>query len=435
MPKAKTVYVCQNCEYKALQWVGQCPQCEKWNTFVESVVTTAKARTGFSGSALSAPVKLSEVALRATNKESTGIGELDRVLGGGMAPGQVILIAGEPGIGKSTLITQLAQKLGSKSVLYVCGEESPQQIKIRAQRMGYKGENLLMLAETNADVVAEVMVNGSFDLVIVDSIQTMNTDQLTGTAGSVGQVRECAQKLAGVAKKNSTPLVLVGHVTKEGVVAGPKVLEHVVDTVLYLEGDTQHVYRMLKTAKNRFGAVSEVGLFELTDAGLIEVKNPSEMFLPQQKTPTSGSCVTVVMEGFRPILFEIQALVTKTAFGYPIRTTSGFNVNRLKVLIAILEKRCGLNLSNSDVFVNVAGGYKIDEYAADLAVCLAVASSLKDVALPAKSAAFGECGLSGEVREVQHQTKRTTEAKKLGYTNVISPPLTIKKVLAEYLKK
>ena len=363
-----------------------------------------------------------DVKAEEARRVSTAIEEFDRVLGGGMVPGQVILLAGDPGIGKSTLITQIAREFGSKKVLYVCGEESPQQIKLRIKRVSYNGANLYFLNETSADAVVDALEQGDqFSLIIVDSIQTITTSQLAGAAGSVGQVRESAAVLSSAAKRLNIPLILIGHVTKEGAVAGPKVLEHMVDTVLYLEGDSQHMFRMLRTVKNRFGPTNEVGIFEMTEKGMEQVNDPSKLFLSERLEAASGSCVTVVMEGFRPILFEIQALTTRTTFGYPVRTTSGFNVNRLKVLIAILEKRCGLNLGTHDVFVNVAGGFKISEYAADLAVCLAVASSLKEKPVGSKVLAFGECGLSGEIRRVAHEEKRIKEAKKLGFDSVISP--------------
>jgi DNA repair protein RadA/Sms len=306
-------------------------------------------------------------------------------------------------------------------VLYICGEESVSQVKVRADRIGYKSDNLLLFGEKDIDlVINSALAHKDLSLVVVDSIQTMTSTEYMGLPGSVGQVRGCTQSLADMAKKTSVPIILVGHVTKEGAVAGPKVLEHIVDTVLYLEGDFQHIYRILRTVKNRFGSISEVGVFEMVEKGMKEVKNPSKMFL-SEKIRTSGSCVTVVMEGFRPLLFEIQALTTKTSFGYPRRTASGFNVNRLQVLIAILEKRCGLNLSSLDVYINVAGGLKVSEYASDLAVCLAIASSVKDKPIKGKVAAFGECGLSGEIRRVSHLEKRVKEAKKLGYTKIISP--------------
>jgi DNA repair protein RadA/Sms len=369
-----------------------------------------------------APVKLAEVMSSPPKRLSSHIEEFDRVLGGGFVPGQVVLLAGEPGIGKSTLLTDIAQSMQEDTILYVCGEESVEQVKVRAIRMKYKASNLLMLPEINLDVIlTAVESDKSIKLVIVDSIQTLYSEAFTGLAGSITQIKGCTQLLTNAVKKLGIPVVLIGHVTKEGEVAGPKVLEHIVDTVLYLEGDSQHLFRILRTTKNRFGPVSEVGIFEMAESGMREVKNPSELFLQQRLSSASGSCVTVVMEGYRPILFEVQALTAKTSFGYPRRTTTGFNVNRLQVLIAILEKRCGLNLSTFDVYVSIAGGFKVTEYAVDLAVCLAIASSVKDKPIKEGTVAFGECGLNGEIRKIANQEKRVREAKKLGYINVISP--------------
>jgi DNA repair protein RadA/Sms len=422
MSKFKTVYTCKNCGYTSYQWVGQCPSCSEWNTFIEDVIS-AKESNSSSGSTR-APmqlVKLSDVMTTPLKRMSSGIGEFDRVLGGGFVPGQVVLLAGEPGIGKSTILTEIAKNLNNVNVLYVCGEESVDQVKIRALRMGYDAKNLLMLSETNAEsIIATISQNKDIGLVIIDSVQTLNSDELLGSAGSLVQVRGCTQMLTSTAKELGIPIVLVGHVTKEGVVAGPKVLEHIVDTVLYLEGDSQHLFRILRTNKNRFGPVSEVGIFEMEEKGIREVKNPSELFLKQRMSNAAGSCVTVVMEGYRPLLFEIQALTVRTAFGYPRRTASGFSNTRLQVLIAILERRTGLNLSSYDVYLSVAGGFKVSEYAADLAVCLAITSSIKDKPVKEGTAAFGECGLNGEIRKVAHQDKRSSEAVKLGYGNVIS---------------
>jgi DNA repair protein RadA/Sms len=434
MVKAKSIYICQSCSFESAKWVGQCPNCNEWNTFAETVVEVSRRSVGGSSKKSQIINKnafyLNKVKAKDLKRVKTGVSEFDRVIGNGFVNGQVILLAGEPGIGKSTLLTQIAQYMSKikKDVVYVCGEESPGQIKLRADRLKYSPDNLLVLAENDSDIIAATVENlvsaadeGTVGLIIVDSIQSLSSENLTGIAGSVGQVRYGAQELSQMAKRLGVPLVLVGHVTKEGTVAGPKVLEHLVDTVLYLEGDTQHMFRILKTTKNRFGAVSEVGIFEMGDLGLVEVLNPSEMLLGSKDENVAGSCVTVVMEGYRPLLFEIQALTVKTAFGYPRRTTSGFNVNRLQLLIAILEKRAKLNLSNHDVYVNVAGGFKVSEYAVDLAVCLAIASSLKDKPLKPNVAAFGECGLLGEVRQVSHQDRRANEAKKLGYTRVVSP--------------
>ncbi len=424
MAKNKTMYVCQSCEHSTLQWLGQCPKCNEWNTLVETAIAVTRNTTRSRGS-VSKPIRLSNVKAKSIKRISSNSSEFDRVLGGGFVPGQVVLLSGEPGVGKSTLLTQIAKNMGDKTVLYVCGEESVSQVKVRADRMKYKADNLLVAAITNTDdVIATIETSDDLGLIIVDSIQSLDSSEYMGVPGSVGQVRGGANKLTNVAKKINVPLILVGHVTKDGTVAGPKVLEHIVDTVLYLEGDAQHMFRVLKTTKNRFGAVSEVGIFEMVDRGMNEVANPSEIFLKERMKASPGSCVTVVMEGFRPILFEVQALTTKTSFGYPVRTASGLNVNRLKVLIAILEKRCNIRLDDQDVYVNVAGGFKVTEYACDLAICMAIASSILNKSIDGKTVAFGETGLLGELRHVPHETRRTAEAKKLGYTNIVSPQKT-----------
>ncbi len=428
MKKAKTMYVCQNCGAQYLTWSGQCTSCGEWNTLVESVVSPSNKDTkSYSPGLEKLMVKqLSQVRSDEVQRGSSGIVEFDRVLGGGFVPGQVILLSGDPGIGKSTLLTQIAKTMTGKKILYVSGEESFSQIKIRSNRMGYSGENLFVISETNIDIIIGLVQSSAqngeaYDLIVIDSIQTIYTPDLLGLAGSVGQIREASGKIIQLAKALSIPTILVGHVTKEGNIAGPKVLEHMVDTVLYLEGDFQHLFRILKAHKNRFGSVSEIGVFEMGQDGIREVANPSEIFLSERLDQASGSCISVIMEGSRPILFEIQALTTPTAFGYPRRTTSGLNVNRLNVLLAILEKRCGLKqLSSHDVYISVAGGFKITEYSSDLAVCLAIASSLKNIPLSAQTAAFGECGLSGEIKKVTYQEARKKEAKKLGFSDIIS---------------
>lgn len=435
MPKQKSAFVCQNCSFESIKWLGQCPRCSKWNTFVETLVAVTSSKTKsvtIQTKNLNAK-KLNEMNVKSTSRLSTGIGEFDRVIGGGFVAGQVVLLSGEPGIGKSTLLLQISESLKSKDleIVYVTGEESPEQVKLRAERLKIKGSNLTVLSETDADSIvnffSERYKNGQaaarpgLGLVFVDSVQTLTTIDLTGTAGSVGQVRECALRLSNTAKSLGIPLILVGHVTKEGSIAGPKVLEHLVDTVLYIEGDEQRLFRLLRTTKNRFGPISEVGIFEMTEEGLKEVKNPSDVFLEERMKDAPGSCVTVVMEGYRPILLEVQALTSTTSFGYPKRTASGFNANRLSVLVAVLEKRCGLRLSNQDVYINVAGGVRISEYSADLSVCLAISSSLYGKALNSRVVSFGEVGLSGEVRKVPYIQNRVKEAKKLGFTKVIGP--------------
>lgn len=427
MPKQKTQYICQNCEFKSPHWMGQCSSCGEWNTMVETIIPQAGRGARSVGAhhdaPVTKPVKLSQIKSKEIQRISSNIKEFDRVLGGGFVQGQVILLAGTPGVGKSTLLTQIGKALPKANVLYVCGEESVGQVKVRAERMGYKSDNLHLLSETNVDAIVDFLSSSNeTSLLIVDSIQTLFSQDLTGMAGSVGQVRGSSSKLIDIAKAKNIPTILVGHVTKEGTVAGPKVLEHMVDTVLYLEGDSNHMFRILKTTKNRFGPVSEVGIFEMTEGGMQEVDNPSKLFLNEDDVKSSGTCLTVVMEGYRPMILEIQALTVRTSFGYPKRTASGYSINRLHVLIATIEKRCGIKLSDYDVYLNVSGGYKITEQSCDLAVCLAIISSVKDKALKEKTIAFGECDLSGGVRKVPFFTNRTKESKNLGFTNIISAP-------------
>jgi len=431
MPKNTTQYVCQQCGAATPKWQGQCPQCGTWNSLVETAVMPAKGRSA-SGRSVKTPIKLSQIKGKTLARIKTGIGELDRVLGGGIVPGSVILLAGEPGIGKSTLITQLCLKLegSDPSSLYVCGEESPEQIKMRIDRL--KGSelskssepaHLSFLPETDTDSAIASVVNltPAPTLIIVDSIQTMYTADLTGMAGSVGQIRESAYRWQRLAKEQGLTVILVGHVTKEGAIAGPKVLEHLVDTVLYLEGDKNHQFRILRSQKNRFGSVDEVGVFLMTDKGLTEVANPSDVFLEERQTNVAGSAVAVVMEGTRPMLVEIQALVIPSQLAIPRRVASGIDMRRLQLLVAVLSKRLKLPLGTYDVYVNVAGGLNLKEPAADLAVCLAIASSFRNKAVGPKTAVFGEVGLLGEVRRVGFADKRIKEAKKLGYPQIISP--------------
>ncbi|PIP51916.1 DNA repair protein RadA [Candidatus Beckwithbacteria bacterium CG23_combo_of_CG06-09_8_20_14_all_47_9] len=431
MPKTSTRFVCQNCGNEALKWAGRCNGCGEWNTLVETTVSTTRpAKRRRSGTISSTqPIKFTDVKGKEFVRVKSGIGELDRVLGGGLVPGSVVLLAGEPGIGKSTLLTQLALKVegSDPSTLYVCGEESPEQIKMRILRLKFTSEvkksatsevsGLSFLPTTDVDEV--IASAGRPGLLIVDSIQTMATTDLTGMAGSVGQIRECAFRLLNYAKETGTVVFLVGHITKEGVIAGPKILEHLVDTVLYLEGDRRHEFRILRSQKNRFGSVDEVGVFLMNDSGLSEVTNPSDIFLEERQTNVAGSCVAVVMEGTRPMLVEIQALVVPSQLAVPRRVGSGIDLRRLTLLTAVLSKRLKLPLGSYDVFVNVAGGLNLKEPAADLAVCLAVVSSLKNKPVGAKTAVFGEVGLLGEIRQVSFAEKRLREAKKLGYKPLI----------------
>lgn len=412
-------FVCQQCGYSQVGWAGKCPNCGEWNSLVETVVSTnSKSETRNSKknskSSDSKPIKLSEIKQTQTKRISTKISELDRVLGGGLVPGQVVLIAGEPGIGKSTLLTQLADKLGS--VLYVCGEESANQVKVRADRLGVKKSKVVLLEVTDVDVVVDRFVTDeSYSAVVVDSIQTMTTDDLSGMAGSVGQVRECAFRLLKAAKEKGVPLFIVGHVTKIGTVAGPAVLAHIVDTVLWFEGDKTLTTRVLRAVKNRFGPTDEVGVFEMRDVGLVALGNIEKAFLEKGARAVSGSVVTSVMQGTRPILVEIQALVVPTKLAIPRRVAQGIDNRRLELLLAVLTRRCGLPLYDFDVFVNIAGGFKVTEPAADLAICLAVASAYFDKAVSPKTIAVGEVGLLGEIREVVAEDKRLKEARRLGF--------------------
>lgn len=417
-------YICQQCGYESTGWMGKCPECGTWNSLVETVVST-NSKSQISNSKQirnSNPQiqKLSDIKNTDTKRISTKISELDRVLGGGLVPGQVVLIAGEPGIGKSTLLTQISDTLGN--VLYVCGEESPQQVAIRGQRLGVKSKSINLLEETDVDeVVSELMANRyQLSAIIVDSIQTMTTSDLSGMAGSVGQVRECANRLLHAAKEKNIPLFLVGHVTKEGTVAGPAVLAHIVDTVLWFEGDKTLTLRVLRAMKNRFGPTDEVGVFEMQDKGLIPVDNIEKAFLEKGIKNVSGSVVTSVMQGTRPLLVEIQALVVPTKLAIPRRVAQGIDSRRLELLLAVLTRRCGLPMYDHDVFVNIAGGLKVTEPATDLAICLAVASSYFDKPINNKTIAVGEVGLLGEIREVVAQDKRIKEAKRMGFSFPVS---------------
>jgi len=436
MAKQVSRFVCQNCGNEEPKWSGQCSGCQQWNSLVETVVAVKKTGFGRGKTGGRTAVRLSEVRSREVDRVKTGIDELDRVLGSGLVGGSVVLLAGEPGIGKSTLLTQLALKL-NKEVLYVCGEESPEQIKLRIDRITRQTDSrrskLSFLAETNVDMVVESVKNmEGLSLIMVDSIQTMTTEDLSGMAGSVGQIRECAYRLLNMAKKLHIPIFLVGHITKEGAIAGPKVLEHLVDTVLYLEGDKKHQFRILRAQKNRFGSVDEVGVFLMGDKGLTEVKNPSDVFLEERQKGVAGSCVVATMEGTRPVLVEVQGLVVPSQLAVPRRVGTGVDQRRLQLLVAVLSKRCRLPLGHMDVYVNVAGGLRLNEPAVDLGVCLAVASSLKNKPLPARVAVVGEVGLLGEIRKVSFLDKRIREAKKLGYSRVIGPNQT--KTLLEAIR-
>ncbi len=420
MSRLTSVYTCQQCGFKSSQYLGKCPQCDSWNSFVEEVEEkTAPLRQGFAGQAgeTAKVINLKDIKQLNYKRLSTKIEEFDRCLGGGIVLGSLNLVSGDPGIGKSTLLTQLA--LNIENTLYVAGEESAQQIKIRVDRIS-PNKNLAVLNEVDVDVICSVIRQTKPALAIIDSIQTLETADLESIAGSIGQVRESAARLQRLAKELHIPIFLVGHVTKEGNIAGPKTLEHMVDVVLSLEGDSGTLFRILRSNKNRFGPTDEVGIFEMEDIGMKEVKNPSRIFL-DQKVNAPGSAVVAVLTGLRPLLVEIQALVTKSGLPSPRRTGSGIDNNRLQLLVAVLQKRLGLNLYDQDIFVNVTGGLRIFEPAADLGICMAIISSYRDKNLAPKAVFIGEVGLLGEVRVVRDIEKRSKEAKKLGFSSIISP--------------
>lgn len=416
MAKAHSIYICQQCGYKSPTYLGKCPQCDSWNSFIETIEENHQPSVVNRQINTAEIVDLSKLNKTNYKKLDTGFEEFNRVLGGGVILGSLVLVSGDPGIGKSTLLTQLA--LNSKKSLYVAGEESAQQIKLRVDRIKLNSK-LAVLNEVDVDIICGLIEQTKPSLVIIDSIQTLETNDLESIAGSIGQVREAAHRLQRLAKLLHIPIFLVGHVTKEGNLAGPKTLEHVVDVVLSLEGDPSNMFRILRSTKNRFGPTDEVGVFEMEDRGMIEVKNPSKLFL-EQKVNTPGSAVVAVLTGLRPLLIEIQALVTKTTLPVPRRTGSGVDNNRLQLLVAVLQKRLGLPLFDQDIFVNVTGGLKVFEPAADLAICLAIVSSFKDQTIKDKTILVGEVGLLGEVRVVREIGKRAIEANKLGFMNIIS---------------
>nr|WP_303242399.1 DNA repair protein RadA [uncultured Blautia sp.] len=421
----KTVYFCQECGYESAKWMGQCPGCKAWNTFVEETVSAKKNPSGNlkASEKRQDPVILKDISLSEDERQTTQIGELDRVLGGGIVPGSLVLVGGDPGIGKSTLLLQVCRNLAENqvTVLYISGEESLRQIKLRANRIGDFNDKMQLLCETNLEVIREVIERKKPDVVVIDSIQTMFHEDVSSAPGSVSQVRESTNILMQIAKGMGISVFIVGHVTKEGNVAGPRVLEHMVDTVLYFEGDRHASYRVLRAVKNRFGSTNEIGVFEMCNTGLEEVKNPSEYMLNGRPEDASGSVVACSMEGTRPILVEIQALVCQSNFGIPRRTAVGTDFNRVNLLMAVLEKKVGIHLGTSDAYVNIAGGMKMTEPAIDLGICLAIVSSCKDVVIPDKVMVFGEVGLSGEIRAVSMAGQRVQEAKKLGFETVMLP--------------
>ncbi len=424
MSKLHTKYVCQSCAYESPRWIGKCPNCGEWNTFVEELSDRSKRKTKQSTliKSTAGAIPLVDVNVAEEPRTSTRIPEFDRVLGGGIVAGTLVLVVGDPGIGKSTLMMQMAAGLHSQVVLYITGEESVNQIKLRSDRLESKpSKNLLLLAETNLHIVDALLEKTNPDIVIVDSIQTMYRPDLESAPGTVSQVREATALFMRFAKSREVPVFLVGHVTKDGMIAGPKVIEHMVDTVLQFEGEQHYSYRILRAMKNRFGSTNEIGIFEMHDNGLREVTNPSEVFLSERKFGASGSTVVASMEGTRPLLLEVQALVSPTSYGIPQRTATGFDSKRLQMLLAVLEKRVGLHIGQYDVFVNVAGGVRADEPAVDLGMALSIVSSLKDVPVDSQAVAIGEIGLGGEIRTISQIDRRIAEAKKLGFKRMLIP--------------
>ena len=426
--KTATVFFCQNCGYESTKWLGQCPGCREWNTFVEETIDKTELKNTGNGAKrdrreASEPCVLSEITIREENKTLTGIKELDRVLGGGIVQGSLTLVGGDPGIGKSTLLLQVCHNLSTAGhkVLYISGEESEHQLKLRAKRLHVESQQLLVLSETNLGDVLEAVNTEQPDVLIVDSIQTLYNDALDAAAGSVSQVKDCTLSLMQVAKGQEITVFVIGHVNKEGSIAGPKVLEHMVDCVLYFEGDQHTSYRILRAAKNRFGATNEIGVFEMRDEGLVEVENPSEMLLSGRPEDAPGTCVTCVMEGVRPVLAELQALVVSSAGGNPRRTSNGFDYNRAAMLLAVLEKRGGLKVSACDAYLNIVGGLSLDEPAADLAAVIALASSYLDRPVPSDLVAIGEVGLTGELRSVNQLDQRVSEIQRLGFRRCVVP--------------
>ncbi len=433
MAKVKSAFICSECGYESPKWYGKCPSCGEWNTMNEEIVSKSDNASSFTkkSSVYTKPISITEISTKDEHRYITGISELDRVLGGGIVKGSLILLGGDPGIGKSTILLQICRQLtNSLKILYVSGEESKRQLKLRASRLNAESDNLLVLTETDAQVVAEVINTEKPDMVMIDSIQTMSISELNSSPGSVTQVRESTNFLMRVAKGLDIPMFVVGHVNKEGSIAGPKVLEHIVDAVLYFEGDKQMSYRILRAVKNRFGSTNEIGVFQMTESGLSEVENPSLMLLSGRPKNVSGTCVACTMEGSRPILAEVQGLASTTAFGNPRRMSTGFDYSRMSLIVAVLEKRAGYFFSNTDVYVNVIGGLRLDEPATDLAVAMSLVSSLKDMPISEDGIAFGEIGLAGEIRGVSHAQERINEASRLGFNRIVLPYHNLKNVSA-----
>lgn len=432
MAKPKSMYICSECGYQSLRLLGKCPSCNKWNTLTETIISDTPSAADTPKkiiSSQSAPKSIRDVKIDSYFRYTTGMKELDRVLGGGIVRGSLILVGGDPGIGKSTILLQICDYTSKdKRVLYVSGEESEGQIKIRAERLGVASENLYLVSETDVEIITEYIRSLKPDIVIIDSIQTMHHSQVASAPGSVPQVREATNAFMHTAKQNNISMFIVGHVTKDGSLAGPRVLEHMVDCVLYFEGDRQMTFRILRCVKNRFGSTNEIGVFEMKGSGLCEVENPSAMLLDGRQENSSGSAVVCTMEGSRGVLAEIQALVTPTGFGNPRRMSSGIDINRLILMIAVLEKRAGIRLGSADVYINVAGGLRIDETAVDLGICVSIASAFKDVPLSPDIVFIGEVGLGGELRSVSQLEKRLIEASKLGFTKAVVPSFSLKGV-------
>lgn len=435
MAKTKTVYFCSNCGNESPKWLGKCPNCGEWNTYVEEKVTVKSGKELLlpASSMDNAPVRLSEIKGEKEERILMPSGELNRVLGGGLVPGSIILVGGEPGIGKSTLVLQNMLRIRSRKVLYVSGEESAKQLKMRADRLGADGGECFILCETSLEKIFAHLRSTSPGIVVIDSIQTIASEALESSAGSVGQVRECAAAFLKYAKETGTPVILIGHINKEGTIAGPKVLEHIVDAVIQFEGDRHYMYRLLRSIKNRFGSTSELGIYEMTEVGLREVSNPSELLLSESGEELSGVAIGVTLDGVRPFLIETQALVSTAAYGTPQRSVTGFDSKRMNMLLAVLEKRVGFKLAQKDVFLNIAGGLKVNDPALDLAVICAILSSNVDLVIPKSVCMSGEVGLSGEIRPVTRLEQRISEANKLGFATIYVPKNNLKGVpLSKY---
>lgn len=424
MAKSKYIYVCSNCGNESSKWNGRCPSCGSWNTLEEelakgaSVASSSRSIPDLSDSIL----ELEDIGADSDVRYDTGIGELNRVLGGGLVKGSLVLLGGEPGIGKSTLLLQICQFFGEEhSVLYVSGEESSRQLKLRADRLGVDTENLYILTATDAEAISETIASSAPDIAIIDSVQTMSISGISSSPGSLTQVRECSNLFMHTAKKQEIPIIIVGHVNKDGAIAGPKVMEHIVDAVLYFEGERHQSYRLLRAVKNRFGSTNEIGVFEMLDKGLAEVENPSQMLLAGRPLNVSGTCVACIMEGSRPILAEVQALAAKTSYSAPRRMATGFDFNRLNILIAVLEKRLGIFMGTLDIYLNIVGGFRLDEPAADLPVAMALYSGIMDKPIDEMTISFGEIGLGGEIRSVSNAAQRIHEAERMGFNKVIIP--------------